>query len=121
MKTIVAALLIAVFGAAPAGYAAAQAANPTKAAAAKISDQDLRTFAAIRRDLNRISTEYMARLKAAATTEQRTQVRQNARKAIVAAIEKHGMTLNQFRDMAKAISQSPELQQKLEAMEPDGG
>jgi hypothetical protein len=63
----------------------------------------------------------MARLKAAATTEQRTQVRQNARKAIVAAIEKHGMTLNQFRDMAKAISQSPELQQKLEAMEPDGG
>lgn len=121
MKPIIAALLIAVFAAASAEYAAAQTANQTQTAAAKVSDQDLRTFAAIRRDLNHVSTEYMAKLKAAATTEQRTQVRRNARKAMVAAIEKHGMTLNQFRNMAKTISESPALQQKLKAMEPGNG
>lgn len=122
MKAIIAVLFIAASAAWPMA-AGAVPANDTHAAAPapQVSDQDLKTFAAIRADLNDISTEYMAKLKAATSGEERKQVRRDARQAMIAAIEKHGMTLNRFRNMAKTISENEKLKQKLKAMEPGNG
>ena len=102
------------------GASPALAAPPPaqSAPAASVSNQDIRSFAATRIDLNRIGATYMAKLKAAQGDVERRQVRESARKAMVAAIRKHGYTLEQFRNLAKAIAANPKLRAKLKAAEP---
>ncbi|HET7570571.1 MAG TPA: DUF4168 domain-containing protein [Gammaproteobacteria bacterium] len=99
---------------------AKQQANSGTNNANTVSDSQLKQFAAARADLNSLRTKYMAELKSADTTADRKRVRGNARKAMIAAIKRHGMTVQQFRHIAVVITNSPELRKKLKAMEPGG-
>ncbi|HET6725839.1 MAG TPA: DUF4168 domain-containing protein [Gammaproteobacteria bacterium] len=124
-KGLVFGLLLAV--ALPAGAASVDG-DATAAAARQahpasktppISDRQLKIFAAARADLNRIRMEYRAKLKAAETTAERQRIVREGSAAVRKALKKHGMTPEQFREMAFTIRDNPELREKLEAMEPD--
>ncbi|HET7370762.1 MAG TPA: DUF4168 domain-containing protein [Gammaproteobacteria bacterium] len=84
----------------------------------QISEQQLRNFAAVRVELNRIRTQFMANLKQADTQADRQRVFRKGGNAMRQALQRHGMTPQQFRQMAIAIRDNPELREKLEAMEP---
>ncbi|HET7307370.1 MAG TPA: DUF4168 domain-containing protein [Gammaproteobacteria bacterium] len=110
----------AAYADAPPAKQQANSGSNTNTNANTISDSQLKQFAATRAELNSLRTKYMAELKSADTTADRKRVRRNARKAMVAAIKRHGMTVQQFRHVAVVITNSSELRKKLEAMEPNG-
>lgn len=122
MRTTMTVLLLTLAVGAPfAGALAADAPPAKQQTTPTISDSQLKQFAAARVDLNSLRTKYMAELKTAATTADRKRVRRNARKAMLAAIKSHGMTVQQFRHIAIVITKTPELRQKLESMESGPG
>lgn len=107
-------------GAALAADGAAGAAD-ARSQPMQISDQQLRNFAAVRAELNQIRTRFMANLKQADTEADRQRVFREGGKAMRQALRRHGMTPQQFRRMAITIRDTPELREKLEAMEPRSG
>lgn len=120
MKTVALVLLAAASAFPFVGRAANSNQQAVRAASnpQQISDQDIKTFAAIRAQLNKLRTTYMAKLKATDNVPDRQRVHRESRQAMTAVIRRHGMTVNQYRHMAKTIMETPALRQKLEAMEP---
>jgi arylsulfatase len=85
----------------------------------QISQKRLKQFAAIYGDLNKRYEKYKSKLERIKNKVREKKFRQKARKAMHATIQKHGMTLLEYRQIQVAINKSPKLRQEFRKLKPN--
>lgn len=124
-KTLFAALMAAGLISTPAlaQNAQPQQQAPTTPPAAEqavpdVSQDDIQSFAEAYVGVQRLNQEYTAKLQAAEDESAATQLQQEGQEKMREAITDSGLTLDEYRQIANAANQSPEVQQRLgEAIE----
>jgi hypothetical protein len=99
----------------PISHAQAQGA-PAEGAqpASAYSDSELKSFAVAALDVQRINQAYLPKLQAAGTAEEQQQVRQEATQEMVKAVQKQGMSVDKFNEIAVQARQRPEIAERIQ-------
>lgn len=83
-----------------------------------ISESDIESFADAYVHVQQLNQEYTAKLQAAEDENAATELQQEGQEKMRDAITDSGLTLEEYRQIANAANQSPEVQQRLgEAIE----
>lgn len=117
-KTLLAALITAGLMSAPvlAQNAQPQQQAPAPAveqAVAEVSDSDIQSFAEAYVGVQQLNQEYTVKLQGATDEDAATQLQQEGQEKMHNAITDVGLTLAEYREIANAANQSPEIQQRL--------
>ncbi len=89
----------------------------TNQAAANVSDSDLNKFAKAHKELIQIQQKYQQKIQTNQGQQNAQQVQQKAYKEMSKAVESHGLTTQQYSQIAEKIQQSPQLQKKILKMQ----
>jgi len=82
--------------------------------ASSYSDTELKSFAVAALDVQRIRGIYLPQFEAAATPEEQEQIQTAARTEMVQAIEKRGMTVDKYTEIARQAQARPEIAEQIE-------
>src|SRR5262245_15027663 len=82
--------------------------------ASSYSDTELESVVVGELDLERIGRIYLAEVAAAATPEEQEQIQAAARSEMVQAIEKRGMTVDKYTEIARQAQARPEIAEQIE-------
>jgi hypothetical protein len=80
---------------------------------ASFSDEQLKTFAEAVKEVKQISNEYQPKIEAAKSEEDQQVVRQEATAEMVEAIEKKGLSVDQYNQIAMVARTDPETAAKI--------
>ena len=80
---------------------------------ASFSDEQLKTFAEAVKEVKQISNEYQPKMEAAKSEEDQQVVRQEATAQMVEAIEKKGLSVDQYNQIAMVARTDPETAAKI--------
>lgn len=86
--------------------------QPTK----DVSDEELQQFADAQAELAKIQQEYSQKLQNVEDPERATSLQRQANEEMKTAVKDVGLNVQSFNEIAMAIQNSPELQQKLSGM-----
>jgi flagellar biosynthesis component FlhA len=86
--------------------------QPTK----DVSDKELQQFADAQAELAKIQQEYSQKLQNVEDPERATSLQRQANEEMKTAVKDVGLNVQSFNEIAMAIQNSPELQQKLSGM-----
>lgn len=78
-----------------------------------VSDQQLQQFADAQVEISSIQQEFSGRLQGVEDPEEAHQLQLEANEQMTAAVEDAGLDVESFNQIAMAIQNDPELQQKL--------
>jgi len=78
------------------------------------SDAQLKSFAVAALNVHRIRDLYLPELEAAGTLAQEQVIRKAATDEMVGAVEREGLTVEQFREISIQMERSPELARRVE-------
>lgn len=112
---ILATLLAAPFIWAPLAVASDSASEVTaEASQTDVSSAEVESFAAAMVDVQEIGQEWTQRMQETDDQEELSQMQQEAQEEMIGAIENHGMTVEEYNEIATAAQQDPELAQEIE-------
>jgi hypothetical protein len=103
----------------PASWTGGRSAQTITSEPAQISQKQLKQFAAIYGDLNKLYRKYKSELEGIKDKAHEKKFRQKARKAMLATVQKHGMTLLEYRQIQVAINKSPKLRLEFRKLKPN--
>lgn len=81
---------------------------------ADISDTDIEAFAAALTDVQEIGQTWTQRMQEAEDQEEIATMREDARDEMAGAIEDHGLTVEEYNEIATAAQDDPELAQRIQ-------
>lgn len=81
-----------------------------------VSDKELQQFADAQAELASIQQEYSQKLQNVEDPERATSLQRQANEEMKTAVKDVGLNVQSFNEIAMAIQNSPELQQKLSGM-----
>lgn len=117
-------LLAGLLAAGSAGPALAQAASPQQPPAAQsapVSDESLKTFAQAMKEVNRIADRARSELEQSGQPEKAQEVQQKAQADMVEAVQKKGMSVEQYNQIAMAAQTDPQVRERvLQHMQSEG-
>lgn len=95
--------------------------QPNSAEQLGIGRQDLKTFAIATREVNQIDADYQPKVEAANTPQERQQIESEAEDKMVEAVEKKGLTVEQYNQIALLAEFDPGVAQQIQTyvQEPD--
>lgn len=79
-----------------------------------ISDADIEAFAAALTDVQEIGQAWTQRMQEAEDQEEIAAMREDARDEMAGAIEDHGLTVEEYNEIATAAQDDPELAQRIQ-------
>ncbi|HEX7007931.1 MAG TPA: DUF4168 domain-containing protein [Alphaproteobacteria bacterium] len=79
-----------------------------------VSAEQLKSFADASLEVDKISQEYAPKLQAAKTAEDQEAVRKEATEKMVDAVQKKGLTVEDYRRIAIAARANPDLAREIE-------
>ena len=79
-----------------------------------VSDEEIQSFAAAMIDVQELGQEWTQRMQETEDQEELSQMQQEAQEEMIGAIEDHGMTVEEYNEIATAAQQDPELAQEIE-------
>ena len=82
----------------------------------EITDTDLERFVEVQADIQSIVQEYSARLEGTEDSEAAAQLQQEASQMMVAAVEDIGLDVATYNNIAVALEQDEDLQQRVQQM-----
>ena len=85
-----------------------------QAPAPEISDAEIEAFAAALIDVQEIGQAWTQRMQEAEDQEAIAEMREEARAEMTAAIEEHGLTVEEYNQIATAAQDDPELAQRIQ-------
>lgn len=115
MKTLKVMMTTLVFGLFTA-VASVSAQEMDSAADLDISDETLVQFVEALEEVGELSVAYSEEIAEAATPEAAQELQMEAQDRMVAAVEATGLTVQDYNMIAQAMSQNPELMERVEAM-----
>ncbi len=80
----------------------------------EVSDEEIQAFAAAMMDVQELGQEWTQRMQETEDQEELSQMQQEAQEEMIGAIEDHGMTVEEYNEIATAAQQDPELAQEIE-------
>ncbi|MCC5863775.1 MAG: DUF4168 domain-containing protein [Wenzhouxiangella sp.] len=86
----------------------------------EVSDQQLQQFAEAQIQISEIQRDFSARLQDVDDAERAHELQVQANEEMTEAVEDAGLDVQSFNEIAMAIQNDPELQQRLTAMLHDG-
>jgi len=86
---------------------------PPPAADIEVSDTQLEAFADAQSTLGEIQQDYAGRMQSVDDPEKANELREEANAEMVDAVEESGLTVETFNQIAQAVQNDPELQQRL--------
>jgi hypothetical protein len=99
--------------------AKAAGSDPTKHAspsAANFENEDLQKFAEVQKPLQEIRTDYSKQLEEAKEPEKAAKLQQEASDKMLEVVEKSGLELETYNQIAMAVQTDPDLQAKVQSM-----
>ncbi len=93
-------------------YQTEQQQQPTK----DVTEQDLEKFAKAQVQISEIQQDFAGRLQGVDDPEQAHELQVKANEEMTEAVEEVGLDVESFNEIAIAIQNNPELQQRLTAM-----
>ncbi len=81
-----------------------------------VSDQQLEQFATAQLQISEIQQDFSARLQGVEDAEEAHELQVQANEEMTEAVEEAGLDVQSFNEIAMAIQNDPELQQRLTAM-----
>lgn len=81
-----------------------------------IKDAKLLKFSIAMDSIDKISSQYEAEFQSAEDTEQAQAIQQRAQEEMVKAVEKSGLTVAQYSEIAQQAQQDPQLRERIMAM-----
>jgi len=82
----------------------------------EVSDQQLQQFAHAQIQISEIQQDFSARLQGVEDAEEAHELQVKANEEMTDAVEEAGLDVQSFNEIAMAIQNDPELQQRLTAM-----
>ncbi len=79
-----------------------------------VSDEEVANFAAAMVDVQELGQQWTQRMQETDDQEELSQMQQEAQEEMIGAIEDHGMTVEEYNEIATAAQQDPELAQEIE-------
>jgi hypothetical protein len=111
-------LLMATLIAAPLAWAPAAMADSqgmeTEAPDIDVSSAEVESFAAAMLDVQQLGQEWTQRMQETDDQEELSEMQQEAQEEMIGAIEDHGMTVEEYNEIATAAQQDPELAQEIQ-------
>lgn len=86
-----------------------------EAPSADVSDEEIESFAAAMSDVQQLGQEWTQRMEETEDQEELSEMQQQAQEEMIGAIEDHGMTVEEYNEIATAAQQDPELAQEIQA------
>ncbi len=85
-----------------------------------VSEQELQQFAEAQTQISEIQQDFAGRLQDVEDPEKAHELQVQANEEMTEAVESAGLDVDSFNDIAMAIQNDPELQQRLTTMLQDG-
>jgi len=85
-----------------------------EAPSVEVSDADIEAFAAALIDVQQIGQDWTQRMQEAEDQDEIAQMREDAREEMTVAIEEHGLTVQEYNEIATAAQGDPELAQRIQ-------
>lgn len=82
-----------------------------------VSEAELQSFAEARTAITEIQQDYSQRLQSADDPEKANKLQQEANEKMIGAVEETGLDVDSFNQIAMAVQNDPELQQKLQQID----
>jgi hypothetical protein len=101
-------------GARPSAPPSAPAATPPSAAAASISDQELKTFAVAALEVRKINDSYRPRYQSADTPAEKQQVQKEATDKMAAAVSQKGLSVDKYNQIVRVAQADPEVAKQID-------
>lgn len=79
-----------------------------------VSDEDIENFSAAMVDVQELGQEWTQRMQETDDQEELSKMQEEAQEEMIGAIEDHGMTVEEYNEIATAAQQDPELAQEIE-------
>lgn len=98
-------------GAPPSGPSAT---TPPAAAAASISDQELRTFADAAVEVKKINDNYRPRYRAADTAAAKQQVQKEATEKMAEAVQSKGLSVDKYNQIVRVAQADPQVAKTID-------
>lgn len=80
----------------------------------EVSSAEVESFAAAMLDVQQLGQEWTQRMQETEDQEELSQMQQEAQEEMISAIEDHGMTVEEYNEIATAAQQDPELAQEIQ-------
>jgi len=109
-----ASLAVAQSNGAPRNAPAAKPATPPAAAAAAITDQELKTFAVAALEVKKINDSYRPRYQSADTPAAKEQVQKEATEKMSAAVEQKGLSVDKYNQIVRVAQADPEVAKQID-------
>lgn len=85
-----------------------------EAPSVEVSDADIEAFAAALIDVQQIGQDWTQRMQEAEDQDEIAQMREDAREEMTVAIEEHGLSVQEYNEIATAAQGDPELAQRIQ-------
>lgn len=92
----------------------AQAQSAQQQPSAQYSDAELKTFAVVALNVQKINETYLWKLEGAESADEKQKVRQAASNEMVQAVQSQGMTVEKFNEIAVQARQRPEIAERIQ-------
>jgi hypothetical protein len=92
----------------------AKPATPPSAAAASISDQELKTFAVAALEVRKINDNYRPRYQSADTPAAKQQVQKEATDKMAAAVAQKGLTVDKYNQIVRVAQADPDVAKQID-------
>lgn len=87
---------------------------PPAAAAAAISDQDLKSFAVAALEVKKINDSYRPRYRSADTPAAKQEVQKEATDKMSAAVEQKGLSVDKYNQILRVAQANPDVAQQID-------
>ena len=116
MKAFLAASVIALGLVGPLSVTGVAQAQPAYEAVDQPTEEQLQRYAVAVRKVSAVAAEYQPKLEAAQDEPAKQAVRVEADQKMVDQVEAGGMSVAEYNGISRAVSQNPELRQKVERL-----
>ena len=107
-------MTVAVLGIAATSISWAQTGQPpAEQSALSYSDDELKSFVVAALEVQRINSNYLPKLQAAATPEEQQQVRAAASEEMVQAVEKNGLSVDKYKEILDQAQTNPAVADRV--------
>jgi hypothetical protein len=97
-----------------AAQSSAPATVPPSAAAAAITDQEIKSFAVAALEVKKINDSYRPRYQAAETPAAKEQVQKEATEKMSSAVEEEGLSVDKYNQIVRVAQANPDLAKQID-------
>lgn len=92
----------------------ARPASPPAAAAASITDQELKSFAVAALEVKKINDNYRPRYQSAGTPAEKQQVQKEATEKMSSAVQQKGLTVDKYNQIVRVAQADPQVAKTID-------